>query len=162
MLFYTSIAAVYGSICYSIIRLFAFLSLWITRSFVQIAFWTQDSAEKANKLIAIWPKPEFRDLLGPSGSMPTNKTEAVAAFLIYLFLLVIVGLVVSFIISFYFSANTIIYSLMRGKVDNTPREDIYMPFEEADAEPSGIESVTREEQSSPTPESQADSSDSEQ
>jgi hypothetical protein len=147
MLFYTSIAAIYGSICYTIIRLFAFLSLWITRFFVQIAVWTQDSAEKANKLIAIWPKPEFRDLLGPSGPIPTNQTETVAAFLVYLFLLVVVGLVVSFIISFYFSANTIIYSLMRGKVDNTPHEDIYMPFEEADAEPVGIERESREESS---------------
>ena len=162
MLFYTSIAAIYGSICYTFVRYFAFLSLWITRFSVQIALWVNDSADKANKLTAIWPKPEFRDLLGSSGPVPTNQTETIAAFLIYLFLLVVVGLVVSFIISFYFSANTIIYSLMRGKVDNTPREDIYMPFEEADVEPFGTESESRTEQSSPTPEPQPDSSSSEQ
>jgi len=161
MLFYTSIAAIYGSICYSIFRLFAFLSLWITRFFVQIALWEDNSIENANKLIAIWPKPEFKDLLGATGPIPTNKTEAVAAFLIYLFLLVFVGLVVSFIISFYFSANTIIYSLMRGKVDNTPREDIYMPFEEADVEPFGTESESKKEPSSPASEPQPDSASSE-
>jgi hypothetical protein len=72
--------------------------------------------------------------------------------------LVVVGLVVSFIISFYFSANTIIYSLMRGKVDHTPREDIYMPFEEADVEPVGTEREFREESSSPRSEPQPDSS----
>ncbi|MFC1634356.1 hypothetical protein ACFL5Z_05900 [Planctomycetota bacterium] len=158
MLFYTSIAAIYGSICYTFVRYFAFLSLWITRYSMRIALWVNDGADKANKLTAIWPKPEFKDLLGSSGPVPTNQTETVAAFLVYLFLLVVVGLVVSFIISFYFSANTIIYSLMRGKVDNTPREDIYMPFEEADVEPIGIERESREESSSPVSEPQPDSS----
>ena len=162
MLFYTSIAAVYGSICYTFVRYFAFLSLWITRFFVQITIWMKDSAGTTNKLTAIWPRPEFRDLLGASNPLPTNQTETIAAFLIYLFLLVVVGLVVSFILSFYFSANTIIYSLMRGKVDNTPREDIYMPFEEADAEPIGIERESREEQSSSASEPRPDSPSSEQ
>ena len=42
MLFYTSVAAIYGSICYTFIRCFAFLSLWLTRFFVQISLWTDD------------------------------------------------------------------------------------------------------------------------
>lgn len=158
MLFYTSIAAIYGSICYTFIRYFAFLSLWITRFSVRIALWVNDGADQTNKLTAIWPKPEFKDLLGSTGPAPTNQTETIAAFLIYLFLLVVVGLVVSFIISFYFSANTIIYSLMRGKVDHTPQEDIYMPFEEADIEPVGSEREFREETSPPASESPPDSS----
>ncbi|MEJ2700964.1 MAG: hypothetical protein P8Z79_00835 [Sedimentisphaerales bacterium] len=163
MLFYTSIAAVYGSICYTFVRLFAFLSLWITRFFVQISLWTRDSTGQANKLEAIWPKPELGHLLGSSGPVPTSRTESVGAFLIYLFLLVVLGLVVSFIISFYFSANTIIYSLMRGKVDNTPREDIYMPFEEADVEPVVPRSEPeREEPPSPEPETPPDSDSSQE
>jgi len=162
MLFYTAIAAVYGSICYTFVRFFAFLSLWITRWSMQIILWADDSVGRTNKLTAIWPKPEFRDLLGSPGPTQTNQTEWVAAFLVYLFLLVVVGLVVSFIISFYFSANTIIYSLMRNKVDNTPREDIYMPFDEADVEPAGSERETRREQPSSESEPQPDSSSSEQ
>ncbi len=157
MLFYTSVAAVYGSICYTFVRLFAYLSLWITRFFVQITLWTNDSVGRANKLTAIWPKPELGHLLGPSGPLPTSRTESVGAFLIYLFLLVVLGLVVSFIISFYFSANTIIYSLMRGKVDNTPREDIYMPFEESDTEPVIPRSEPQQkEQPLPEPESRTE------
>ena len=162
MLLYTAIAAVYGSICYTFVRFFAFLSLWVTRWSMQIILWADDSVGRTNKLTAIWPKPEFRDLLGSPGPTQTNQTEWVAAFLVYLFLLVVVGLVVSFIISFYFSANTIIYSLMRNKVDNTPREDIYMPFDEADVEPAGSERETRREQPSSESEPQPDSSSSEQ
>lgn len=162
MLFYTSIAAIYGSICYTIVRYFAFVMIWITRFSMQITLWVNDSADKTNKLTAIWPRSEFRDLLGSSNPAPTNQTETIAAFLIYLFLLAVVGLVVSFIISFYFSANTIIYSLMRGKVDNTPREDIYMPFEEADVEPFEIERESTEKPSTPSSEPQPDTSPPEQ
>ena len=43
--------------------------------------------------------------------------------------LIVVGLVVSFVISFYFSVNTIIYSLMRNMVDNTPLEEIYTDYD---------------------------------
>ena len=35
----------------------------------------------------------------------------------------VIGLVVAFIVSFFFSANTVIYSLIRNKVDNTAVED---------------------------------------
>jgi uncharacterized membrane protein YgaE (UPF0421/DUF939 family) len=65
----------------------------------------------------------------------TNWSENTAAFLIYIFLLVVIGFVVSFIISFYFSANTVIYSLMRKKVDNTDPQEIYRPLEEKEIEP---------------------------
>ncbi|MBN2595073.1 MAG: hypothetical protein JXA81_16330 [Sedimentisphaerales bacterium] len=144
MAIYTVIAAIYGSICYTFVRFFAFLSLWITRWLMQLSLWV-DNSKEVNKLVAIWPKPEFRYLLGSSDTLTTNWTESVAAFLVYLFLLVVVGLVVSFIISFYFSANTIIYSLMRKMVDNTAFEDIYMQFDQAEAEPTVSELLPKEE-----------------
>ena len=162
MVVYTAIAAVYGSICYTFVRLFAFLSLWITRWLLQLGLWADNGSQEVNKLAAIWPKPEFRYLLGSSSPATTNWTESIAAFLVYLFLLVIVGLVVSFIISFYFSANTIIYSLMRKTVDNTAFEDVYMQFDEAEVGPAANELLPKEEPLSPETESQKDESSSEQ
>ncbi len=162
MVVYTVIAAVYGSICYTFVRLFAFLSLWITRWLLQLGLWVDNGSKEVNKLVAIWPKPEFRYLLGSSSPATTNWTESIAAFLLYLFLLVIVGLVVSFIISFYFSANTIIYSLMRKTVDNTAFEDIYMQFDEAEVEPTADELLPKEEPPSSESESEQDESSSEQ
>lgn len=156
MIFYTAIAAVYGSICYMFIRLFAFLSVWITYTLLRFGIWVHNGSGQVNKLTAIWPKPEFRYLLGTSSTAATNWTESVAVFLIYLFMLVVVGLVVSFIISFYFSANTIIYSLMRKTVDNTAFEDIYMPFNETEVEPTAGESLPEEETPPSEPESQPD------
>ncbi len=162
MVAYTVIAAVYGSICYTFVRLFAFLSLWITRWLLQLGLWVDNGSKEVNKLVAIWPKPEFRYLLGSSSPATTNWTESIAAFLLYLFLLVVVGLVVSFIISFYFSANTIIYSLMRKTVDNTAFEDIYMQFDEAEVESTASELLPQEEPPSSESESKQDESSSEQ
>lgn len=156
MAVYTVIASIYGSICYTFVRIFAFLTLWITRWVLQLGIWFDNGSKEANKLVAIWPKPDFRYLLGSSDTLTTNWTESVAAFLVYLFLLVIVGLVVSFIISFYFSANTIIYSLMRKTVDKAAFEDIYMQFDEADAEPVVKELLPKEEPPSPGPEPKPD------
>jgi hypothetical protein len=155
---FTVIAAVYGSICYMFIRFFAFLSLWITHWFLQIIVWVRNGAGNVNKLDAIWPEPQFGALFGFSKPMATNWTEAVAVFLVHLFVLVMVGLVVSFIISFYFSASTIIYSLMRTKVDNTAREDIYMDFDEADVEFAETKPEPQQEAPAPAPESEPDSS----
>jgi len=140
MVFYTAIAAVYGAFCYTFVRFFAFLLLWVTHRSLQLGVWGND------KLTAIWAEPHLRDLLVPPDWGALNWPQYIAAFLIYLCSSAIVGLLVSFIISFYFSANTIIYSLMRNKVDNTALEDVYKYFDEAEIEPSTIESQIDEEQ----------------
>ena len=121
--FYTAIASVYGAICYMFIRFFAFVLLLVTHRFLQLSIWDNNS-----KLTAIWPGPCFANLLG-SPATPANWAQSFAAFLIYLCLLVVIGLLVSFIVSFYFSANTIIYSLMRNKVDKTALDDVYSPHD---------------------------------
>jgi hypothetical protein len=123
--FYTLIAAVYGAICYTFVRFCTFLLLSATYLFLQLSVWSDNSAKETNKLLAIWPPPHFRNLQGYSSIASTNLTESIAAFLVHLSLLIIVGLLVSFVISFYFSANTIIYILLRNRVDNIALENIY-------------------------------------
>jgi len=145
MISYTAVAAVYGSICYMFVRVFGFLALWITHWLLRFGLWANNGSNEANKLIAIWPKPDFRILFDSGQQQATNWTESVAVFLVYIFVLVVIGLIVSFIISFYYSANTIIYSLMRKAVDNTAFEDIYMQFDEADVEPTANELLPKEE-----------------
>jgi len=157
--FYTTIAAVYGAICYTFVRFFTFLLLGVTHRTLQLGVWVENSKE-VDKLTAIWPKPEFMNLLGSANIATTNWAESLAAFLVHLFLLGVVGLLVSFIISFYFSANTIIYSLMRNKVDNTALEDIYKYFDEAEIEPATTEPQTQQNQLQSEPQAEPDSSSS--
>ncbi len=151
MIFYSGVAAVYGSICYTFVRFFTFLLICTTRWFLGLAIWVDSSSKQTDKLTAIWPNPEFMNLLGNSQMVTHNWSETAGAFLVYLFLLIVVGLLVSFIISFYFTANTIIYSLMRYKVDNTATEDIYR-------QPEGTEPAIIEPEPEPetTSDSQAD------
>ncbi len=135
--FYTVLAAVYGAICYLFVRLFAFLLLIAPYTVLRIGIFNN------SKLVRIWARPEFGNLLG-SGAASANWTESVAGFLVYLLMLAVIGLLASFIISFYFSANTIIYSLMRNRVDNTALEEIYTPSEEGQIELTPTESESKE------------------
>ena len=122
--FYTAIAVVYGAICYIFVRFFAFLLLWSTYRGLRLGSMTASSRGLEDKVAAIWPEPTFSRLASFSYETGT-RFEWLAAILVYLSVLVVVGLVASFIISFYFSSNTVIYALMRNQVDETPLDDIY-------------------------------------
>lgn len=129
--FYTLLVAVYGSICYLFVRFFAFVLLGISRWFLQLGVLTHGSrAEQFNKLAVIWPRPEFFNLLGNGLDFSRNPTESIAAFVIYLMVLLVSGLVVAFAVSFYFSAGSVIYCLLRNKVDNIALTDIFIEAEQ--------------------------------
>jgi len=137
--FYTAIAAVYGSLCYIFVRFFAFLLIWCTHLFLQLGILGNNK-----KLTTIWPAPTFPNLVVLPDLSAANWSEKFAAVVVYLLLVAVVVLVVSFIISFYFTANTIIYSLMRKKVDNIDLKDVYSPFEELETEPIVFEQAETE------------------
>lgn len=154
--FYTAIAAVYGAICYTFVRLFAFLLLFAAHLSLQLGVWVENGKE-VNKLALIWPEPSFMNLSNPPDLTAASWSQSIAAVLVYLSVLFVVGLVVSFIISFYFSANTIIYALMRNRVDGTALEDIYTPFEGVGTESAVTEPNSEELQSQPDSDTQTDS-----
>ncbi|MHC4185057.1 MAG: hypothetical protein ACYSUC_06545 [Planctomycetota bacterium] len=155
--FYTALAVVYGAICYVFVRFFAFLLLLVTHWLLQLGVWVE-SSNQVNKLAVIWSGPSFANLLGSAGLEPAKWSESFAAFLVYLFLLLVIGLVVSFVVSFYFSANTIIYSLMRNRVDNTSLEDIYTHPEDTQTDLGRAEPGPEESPSEPEPEPDLSSS----
>ncbi|MHC4187414.1 MAG: hypothetical protein ACYSRQ_04395, partial [Planctomycetota bacterium] len=127
--FYTSIATVYGAISYAFVRVLVFLLLWSTNQSLQlgskfISLFFKDSLA-ISKFRAIWPEPTFINLFGTTVSEPVDGPQIFAAFVIRIIIWVFVLLLAAFIMSFYFSVNTIIYALMRKKVDNTPMSNIY-------------------------------------
>lgn len=122
--FYTTIAAIYGSICYTFARLFAFLLLFSTHQFLTLGIMIFNKS-KADNINAIWPEPTLINLTGSVSYEGLGLVGSVGAFFMRLPLLIVLGLMVAFVISFFFSANTIIYSLMRNKVDKNPLDDVY-------------------------------------
>jgi len=137
MLFYTSMAAVYGSICYAFVRFFVFLLLWITHQSLQLGAKSVASASNLfgkesgvlSRFNSIWPEPTLINLFGSTISEPISLTQTAAHIVVYLVIWMFVLLLASFILSFYFSANTIIYALIRQKVDDTPINEIFTPEE---------------------------------
>jgi hypothetical protein len=133
--FYTVTAFVYGAICYIFVRFFAYLLLLATYTGLRLGAGLNSAKGLPDKIAAIWQEPSFGQLLVYS-TETGSFSERGAALLVYLSILIVVGLVVSFIISFYFSSNTVIYALMRNKVDGTALEEIYTePSAEGETSP---------------------------
>jgi hypothetical protein len=145
--FYTAVSLVYGAICYTFARLFVFLMLWAAHRALELGVFV-NSGSQIGKLSAIWPEPTFLNLLG-NGASAANWAESTAAFLVYLVVLSVIGLLVGYLLSFYFSANTIIYALMRNSVDNTALEDV---FTEAPPKPETAEEAEPAEETKPAEE----------
>lgn len=129
---YTLLAAFYGGICYLFVRFFAFVMLGMSRWFLQLGVFTQSGkAEQLDKLTAIWPKPEYFNFLGNEADISKPVTETIASAVVHFEILIIAGLVMAFAVSFYFSAGTVIYCLLRNKVDNTPLDTVFIESQAA-------------------------------
>ncbi len=143
--FYTIAAALYGAVCYLFVRLFSFLLLWTTYRFLEIGFLKQNAS-----LHAIWPEPTFASFLGPGAALPDAWYLWLAALLIRLWVLVVIGITASFVLSFYFSASTIIYALLRQRADGIAWEEISTSSDEAVIEPSSSETESGAAAPAPT------------
>jgi len=128
MLLYTLTATVWGTISYLLARLFVFGVMIVTYGLLYLGFSCRVGGTE--RLACIWPRPQFLNLAGPDIETAINWSQSVASFLIHLTTLFIVGLVVAFVISFYFSACTIIYALMRNGVDKVGTDEIYIQLDE--------------------------------
>jgi len=134
MAFYSIVAGAYGAVCYGFVRFFAFLIIAGTRTLLAVGIFVDGGTEGPDKLAAMWPSLSFINFFGVAERDPATWSQGFAAFFIHLFVLIIAALVASFLLSFYFTANTVIYGLMRKKVDGTELSDIHIPFEEEEIE----------------------------
>jgi hypothetical protein len=136
MLWYTAVSVVYGAICYLFVRFFVWLMLAVTYFFVTWLLGRYRLNSPADVFPRMWPmvsdplmslphSPDYEHLKG---------SETVAAWLIQFWVYLTIGLVGAFAISFYFSANTIIYYLMRREVDATDLDDVYVEETDDDLE----------------------------
>jgi len=132
--FYTLLATIYGALCHLFVRLFAWVLLWVTRWFLQLGL-------GEGKLLKLWPAQDAAGIARTSTTLDTWSLY-IGAFLVRLWTLGIAGLTVAFLISFYFTANTIIYALMRRHVDGTEIEELYEAREEGLVKSTAQENIT--------------------
>lgn len=122
MLWYTLVAIVYGALCFLFVRYFIYVLLALTHFFV--GWWL--AGQPGHYFQQIWPGPSPTNLTYDINFAGLKWSEAVCAVAIAFWVYIVVSLLGAYVISFYFSANTIIYYLMRREVDATELDDVYV------------------------------------
>ena len=136
MLFYTAVAIAYGALTYLFVRMFLFVMLMLTHFFV--GWWLGEGGQPdrhwngpppgsmGQPPAVMWPAPQWEDLTYDVDYAHLKASERIAAGAISFWVYMTIGLLGAYAISFYFSANTIIYYLMRREVDATELDDVYV------------------------------------
>jgi len=121
LIIYDIIGLAYGTVSYLFIRFFAFFLLLTTHFLTSLGMsFTEASREQFKR---VWPSPEFFDLSGVPQAAE-GFLESITATILYIPILIIVGIVAAYVISYSFCVSTITYSLLRNKVDNVSIEEI--------------------------------------
>jgi hypothetical protein len=130
--FYSAVAIAYGSICYMFVRYFIQMMLTLTHRGARA--WVLVNADNGAGLFqTMWPSPAAVGRLSYEVNwMALDLGSRIGAGLIMVWVYIVIGLLGAFAISFYFSANTVIYYLMRHEVDATELDDVYL--EQSDEE----------------------------
>ena len=130
---YAAVATLHGALCYLFVRLFAFLALAATHTFLNWGIWTggKKLADGATRLDVLWLAPTFEELHSWTW-VAMSWAEKIGAVLIGLWVYLVIGGVAAFLLSYLASSTTVIYTLLRQRVDATELDDVYV--EEGSAE----------------------------
>ncbi len=97
-----------------------------------MGLWPRGAGDAAGgKLEMLWPKSGFDALYHWPDWSQLAWYESGSAFLIFMAIAVVVGLLWSFLLSFYFCGSTVIYFLLRRDVDAIDLEDIFLDEEDS-------------------------------
>jgi hypothetical protein len=134
MTFYTLVAIVYGALCYLFVRTFVWLMLTLTHHFVAAGMVAATAPSTEPLWSVMWRGPTAAPgrLSYDIDFLTLTYTQSFAAFMVAFWVYLVIGMLGAFAISFYFSANTIIYFLMRNEVDATEMDDVYLEQSEED------------------------------
>ena len=106
----------------------------MTHLSVGTGIWVDGNSRLVNKLDSMWAGPTLANLHGGFGEGTAWGIQGFGAWVISLWVCVVIGFVAAFLLSFFFSANTVIYTLLRKRVDSTDMDDVSVE-EEPEEEP---------------------------
>jgi len=134
-LFYGLVAVVYGTITYLFVRLFAYIALSATHVFAKWGIWVSGEtiAPGADRMDVLWQAPTFWSLHGPMNTPAMGTFETISGYILAFWVYLVVGLVAAYLLTYAVSASTVIYYMLRRKVDATDLDDVYV--EETEEEP---------------------------
>lgn len=148
---YVLLLGAYAALAFTAVRLVLLLLLKLTHSATAAGFsgfgrWSNELPPPRGALGALWNMPAWSDLaLLPGGALPVWGTfgdgpltagESVAQWLIQLWVFALVGLLLAYGLSLFYTGATQIYFLLRRDVDGDDYDDVYFVEEE---DPFGFE-----------------------
>ncbi|MCG3136334.1 MAG: hypothetical protein HJJLKODD_00162 [Phycisphaerae bacterium] len=129
---YGIVAVVLGGLVWYLVRLFAFVTLFSVHGFIERGFEVRTSAPAFESVLAT---PSLEQLYGAAenpealtGTARQYILRPVMKFWVLLFL----GGVYSYIISYFFTSGTICYFLLRHQVDETDYREVFTESPELD------------------------------
>jgi len=141
-LFYALATVVYGTLCFTFIKFFARVMLWSTHFWVGVGMFsdakvtppppaTQTVIEEPQ---ALWQSPRADSpFWGDFAYLDQLEgTSYITAHIIRIWIMIVVMLVAAWGLSFFCSASTLIYLLLRRDVDGTELEEVWIEEEERD------------------------------
>jgi hypothetical protein len=134
-IWYSAVALVYGMIVIFFVGFMGSLTVYLGKWGVSQTPFTTITDRKPEYLFVYAPTSfEWRELLTGGNMTDAGFTWAnkVGAFLVAAWLYLIFLIVLGFGYSFFWCASTIIYLLMRRKVDDTELDEVYLEEEEAE------------------------------
>ena len=158
-IFYTLVSLVYGALTFLFVKLFLYLVIRLALASAGALLFFRTAADGSNLISALAPGPATPlNLTYDIPFLSLNGGQDVGAFLISFWIYLVVGLSAAFVMSLYFSLNTIIYFLMRAEVDATDPDEVYLePGEDEFAdtidplEPAEPLAASQSEPASPAP-----------
>lgn len=123
VLLYNLAALVYLALTYILVGGVIFLSLLGAHYCISLG---ADALSSGAPFDQMMPAPELGRLTYPPGSASLSHTESVAAVLMMVWVYLFVGLSAAYALSYYFSASTWIYLLLRRSADGTDYSEIHI------------------------------------
>ncbi len=149
---YALVAIVFGGICFFFLKLFVTVVLWATGTCTGYAMnwgdaFALDAEGKAvkieSKLDAMWQHPNVTGGGAYYGTFEGQKLRGVSRFgqwCLKFWIYLLTGLVATVVISYFFTASTSIYLLLRREVDGTDWEDVFLEPSTTEGAPPGTQS----------------------
>jgi len=131
---YAALLLVYASVCWLALSVFVYLSLAIARTAVgfgtsPFGWWARGDGG-ARKIDVLWPMNGPNQLWSSPDWAGLAWYEYISAALIAVYVVLVIGLLWSFLCSFYFSGSTVAYCLLRRDVDLIDLKEVYVGDED--------------------------------
>ena len=150
-LFFNVVAVVFGAVTYLLISCLVFVVLWVVH--VAVGMWVYVETDLGmSRLEVLFPEPRFGQLSYDVDYTGLEGSAVCAAWIIRCWVFVAAGVLAAYAVSYYYTANTWIFLLLRKSADDVAMTEVFVDaatpnHEPPNATPDEVDANTSEEPS---------------